>query len=85
MEVLGQLSPVAVAHWPTLAKQLPQAGVLGSVDARSVARYCEAFAQWCAAGARGRRGAAAPGPHRRPLACVMARIGAALAILVAPP
>ena len=49
MEVLGQLSPTAVAHWPTVAKQLSEAGVLGSVDARSVARYCEAFAQWCAA------------------------------------
>lgn len=49
MEVLGQLTPAAVAHWPTVAKQLAEAGVLGSVDALSVARYCEAFAQWCAA------------------------------------
>jgi len=48
MEVLGQLSPAAIAHWPTVAKQLSEAGVLGSVDARSVACYCEAFAQWCA-------------------------------------
>lgn len=49
MEVLGQLSPAAVAHWPTVAKQLSEAGVLGYVDAHSVACYCEAFAQWCAA------------------------------------
>jgi predicted DNA-binding transcriptional regulator AlpA len=48
MEVLGRLSPAAIAHWPTVAKQLSEAGVLGSVDARSVACYCEAFAQWCA-------------------------------------
>jgi predicted DNA-binding transcriptional regulator AlpA len=48
MEVLGQLSPAAIVHWPTVAKQLSEAGVLGSVDARSVACYCEAFAQWCA-------------------------------------
>ncbi|MGF6370781.1 putative DNA-binding transcriptional regulator AlpA/phage terminase small subunit [Paraburkholderia sp. RAU6.4a] len=48
MEVLGQLSPAAIAHWPTVAKQLSEASVLGSVDARSIARYCEAFAHWCA-------------------------------------
>ncbi|MEX3784901.1 P27 family phage terminase small subunit [Paraburkholderia sp. BR14374] len=47
MEVLGRLSPAALARWPTVAKQLTDAGVLGSVDARSIARYCEAFAQWC--------------------------------------
>ena len=46
MEVLGQLSPAAIAHWPTVAKQLSEAGALGSVDARSVASYCEAFAKW---------------------------------------
>jgi predicted DNA-binding transcriptional regulator AlpA len=49
MEVLGRLSPAALAHWPTVAKQLSNAGVLGSVDARSVASYCEAFARWCSA------------------------------------
>ncbi|WP_322789541.1 AlpA family phage regulatory protein [Paraburkholderia caribensis] len=49
-DVLWQLSPAAIAHWPTVAQQLSDAGVLSSVDARSVVSYCEAFARWRAVG-----------------------------------
>lgn len=48
--VLRHLTPAAVAHWPIVARQLRDAGVLGAVDACSLASYCETFARWCAAG-----------------------------------
>jgi len=48
--VTRHLTPAAVAHWPIVATQLRDAGVLGAVDAYSLACYCEAFARWCAAG-----------------------------------
>ncbi|WP_342965423.1 AlpA family phage regulatory protein [Paraburkholderia sabiae] len=44
------LTPAAIAHWPIVARQLRDADVLSSVDACSLAAYCEAFARWCAAG-----------------------------------
>jgi phage terminase small subunit len=47
---LARLSPSALAHWPAVAKQVSDAGVLGSVDEESLVRYCEAFAKWCATG-----------------------------------
>jgi predicted DNA-binding transcriptional regulator AlpA len=47
---LSRLSPSALAHWPAVAKQMSDAGVLGSVDEEALVRYCEAFAKWCAAG-----------------------------------
>lgn len=49
-KVLARLSPLALAHWPTVARQMRDAGVLDSVDAASLVGYCEAFARWCAAG-----------------------------------
>ena len=47
---LARLSPSALAHWPAVARQLSDAGVLDSVDDASLVRYCEAYARWCAAG-----------------------------------
>ncbi|WP_420852567.1 AlpA family phage regulatory protein [Paraburkholderia terrae] len=35
-----------------MAKQLSDAGVLEFIDGELLARYCEAFAQWCAASDR---------------------------------
>jgi len=49
-KVLARLSPLALAHWPTVARQIRDVGVLDSVDAASLVGYCEAFARWCAAG-----------------------------------
>jgi P27 family predicted phage terminase small subunit len=40
------LSDAAAAHWPVVAKQLEDAGVLTSMDAHALALYCEAFARW---------------------------------------
>ncbi|RQR29406.1 phage terminase small subunit P27 family [Burkholderia sp. Bp9142] len=40
------LSAQAAAHWPIVAKQLGDAGVLTSVDTAALALYCEAFARW---------------------------------------
>ncbi|WP_439891590.1 phage terminase small subunit P27 family [Ralstonia sp. 25C] len=40
------LSVEAAKHWPTVAKQLEDAGVLTSMDAAALALYCEAFARW---------------------------------------
>jgi predicted DNA-binding transcriptional regulator AlpA len=48
--LLARLSPSALAHWPAVAKQMSDAGVLGNVDEESLVRYCEAFAKWCTAG-----------------------------------
>jgi predicted DNA-binding transcriptional regulator AlpA len=44
------LSPAAVAIWPLVARQLRDAGALQAVPTTVLAEYCEAFAQWCAAG-----------------------------------
>jgi len=45
-KLLARLSPSALTHWPTVARQIRDAGVLHSVDAASLVRYCEAFARW---------------------------------------
>jgi P27 family predicted phage terminase small subunit len=40
------LSPVAAEHWPLVAQQLDDAGVLTQMDTAALALYCEAFANW---------------------------------------
>ena len=40
------LTEVARAHWPLVAKQLNDAGILTSIDGQALAMYCEAFATW---------------------------------------
>jgi P27 family predicted phage terminase small subunit len=40
------LSPAAAKHWPMVAKQLRDAGVLTSLDSAALALYCEAFSRW---------------------------------------
>lgn len=40
------LSPEAAKHWPLVAEQLKDAGVLTAIDAAALALYCEAFARW---------------------------------------
>ena len=40
------LSPGAAAHWPTVAEQLEDAGVLTQLDQTALAMYCEALARW---------------------------------------
>ena len=40
------LSPEAAKHWPKVAKQLEDAGILTQIDATALALYCEAFARW---------------------------------------
>src|SRR5262245_24433384 len=39
-------SPLALAHWPTVAAQLEAANVLTEMDAVALGLYCEAFARW---------------------------------------
>jgi P27 family predicted phage terminase small subunit len=40
------LSPEARAHWPLIAKQLRNAGILTEIDVPALAQYCEAFVIW---------------------------------------
>lgn len=40
------LSEMAAAHWPVVAEQLRNAGVLTSMDVAALALYCESFARW---------------------------------------
>lgn len=40
------LSPAAAKHWPIVAKQLKDAGVLTSMDGSALALYCEAFSRY---------------------------------------
>lgn len=40
------LSPDAVKHWPAVAKQLHDAGLLTAIDVTALGLYCEAFARW---------------------------------------
>ncbi|WP_232340790.1 phage terminase small subunit P27 family [Burkholderia pseudomallei] len=40
------MSDAAKAQWPTVAKQLSDAGLLTVIDAPALALYCEAFARW---------------------------------------
>lgn len=40
------LSPQAREHWPEVAKQLADAGVLTDLDRPALAQYCEAFVIW---------------------------------------
>lgn len=48
--LVARLSPLALTHWPTVARQIGGTGLLNSVDISSLVRYCEAFARWCAIG-----------------------------------
>jgi P27 family predicted phage terminase small subunit len=40
------LSPQAKEHWPLIAKQLRDAGILTEIDAPALGLYCEAFVRW---------------------------------------
>jgi P27 family predicted phage terminase small subunit len=40
------LSPEAQEHWPLIAGQLRDAGILTVIDAPALALYCESFARW---------------------------------------
>lgn len=40
------ISPEAAKHWPLIARQLDDAGVLTQMDAQALGLYCEAFARW---------------------------------------
>src|ERR1700730_10188324 len=40
------LTEVAAAHWPLVAEQLRDAGLLTGIDVHALAMYCEAFARW---------------------------------------
>lgn len=46
------LSPDAAKHWPIVAKQLHDAGLLTAIDVTALGLYCEAFARWKDANAR---------------------------------
>lgn len=46
------LSPEASKHWPAVAKQLHDAGLLTAIDVTALALYCESFARWKDANAR---------------------------------
>jgi P27 family predicted phage terminase small subunit len=45
-EMPDWLSDEAKAHWPMVAAQLTEAGILTEIDAQALALYCEAFARW---------------------------------------
>lgn len=40
------LSDAAKEHWPLIAKQLTDAGILTELDAPALGLYCEAFVRW---------------------------------------
>ena len=40
------ISDRAKPHWPLIARQLEDAGVLTTIDATALAMYCEAFETW---------------------------------------
>jgi P27 family predicted phage terminase small subunit len=40
------LSPEAQTHWPLIAKQLRDAGILTEIDATALGQFCEVFARW---------------------------------------
>ncbi|CAJ3071216.1 P27 family phage terminase small subunit [Burkholderia pseudomallei] len=40
------LSPDAQRHWPVIARQLHDAGLLTGLDVAALGLYCEAFARW---------------------------------------
>ncbi len=40
------ISDRAKRHWPLIAKQLEDAGVLTTIDVTALAMYCEAFETW---------------------------------------
>ena len=46
------LSSDAAKHWPIVAKQLHDAGLLTAIDVTALGLYCEAFARWKDANAR---------------------------------
>jgi P27 family predicted phage terminase small subunit len=45
-EMPAWLSDVAKEHWPAIATQLEEIGLLTKLDAPALAIYCEAFVQW---------------------------------------
>lgn len=45
-EMPDWLSPAAQEHWPLVADQLTDAGILSNIDGPALALYCEAFARW---------------------------------------
>jgi P27 family predicted phage terminase small subunit len=45
-DVPDWLSPEAQEHWPVIARQLADAGVLTVMDREALAQYCEAFVIW---------------------------------------
>jgi P27 family predicted phage terminase small subunit len=45
-DVPDWLSPEAQAHWPTIASQLADAGVLTILDRAALGQYCECFVIW---------------------------------------
>jgi P27 family predicted phage terminase small subunit len=45
-DVPDWLSPEAQEHWPMIAAQLVDAGVLTVIDRPALAQYCEAFVIW---------------------------------------
>ncbi|WP_318834102.1 P27 family phage terminase small subunit [Burkholderia cepacia] len=46
----GRSHVCPLTHWPSVARQLSDAGLLDSVDGELLLCYCEAYARWCAAG-----------------------------------
>lgn len=46
------LSPEARKHWPMVAEQLHNAGLLTAIDVTALGLYCEAFARWKQANAQ---------------------------------
>lgn len=40
------LTPTAAKHWPLVAKQLKECGILTKIDAPALALYCDALARW---------------------------------------
>jgi P27 family predicted phage terminase small subunit len=40
------LSVEALKHWPLVAEQLTEVGLLTTLDATALGLYCEAFARW---------------------------------------
>jgi P27 family predicted phage terminase small subunit len=40
------LSPEAQEHWPTIARQLADAGLLTEIDRTALGQFCESFVIW---------------------------------------
>jgi len=62
------LSPDALEHWPTIARQLDEVGVLTKMDQVALGLYCEAFAGWKNANDRVvKHGAIVKSPNNYPI------------------